>query len=435
MENFSHANSSEGEAEKRFSGFDPSIKGPGKPSKDLKMVETSSYQSSSKPSSRWHNSVKDLHRSTINHPVNDWKKYNSHRRNKKNSTAAHKDINLSKNIVNEVLFFENCKKIKFSCDQENKKISDQTDCESPLIKEIRVSNEPINHDKPHENSDFAENLKNNYFKNFIEAEDNLAKPTSDCRETGEELKGEKLLEKTVDNQPNEIKNRVDSIMIKIIEIFDLKINYKKATDPNGMPNEREKKLLEISSKIQELLEEKDRISNPKISNNDHSTKEPKKAQSLLARLTGNKEPANDKLVMAELKTSTKLSNISYKDQKDILVQLAGLRPRDFAGLTYNAGRDSISFLVSDKALSKYLSSPPHLNVMKINPWSPKDVHESINIFLTVCVKVVQYPPANKAFKKAASAYIKAIQDNDTVCIMSTAVHKDIPNVNKKDGSA
>lgn len=267
--------------------------------------------------------------------------------------------------------------------------------------------------------------------------DQLTKEATDCRKTDKApLRDKSQSKNMVINHIMTVDERVSSTMDSICKILDMGINFKSIGKNPQMTTNKEKKLLQISKLLKELLEDdtQDPIK-PKVVPKPLEAKRPKKnVQRLINLCTGQQTPKEQRVILTDLQVSNKLNNMSYKDQKDVLINVFGLKPKDFSGITRNPNKGTISFLILEESFLKYSKAPPHFEAGRIIPWVSKDLATQAAVVATICAKIEAHEPHNRVFKKAARYLLSALTQDDLPCVAGEFVLSDINYVRKPEGS-
>ncbi len=140
------------------------------------------------------------------------------------------------------------------------------------------------------------------------------------------------------------------------------------------------------------------------------------------------------MVLADLKVSGKLTSLSFKDQKDVLINIFGLKPKEFSGLIRNPNKGTVSFLVTETGLLRYLKTQPHPEAGRLFPWTQADIVKQAIVVATICAKIEAHEPQNRVFKKAASYLLSALTQDDLPYVAGDFVLSDINCVRKSEGS-
>ena len=411
MEKSFQKNSSEGGSGKRSSGFENAPEMDIQPLKEVKRLKTTVYSSSSKPSSIWYSSVSDVSKSRFN---TGGKGQYGHKPVKKDPLKAFqkaiKNAALVRSVVDEALFFEENKgKILLEKEKNSEKYScnittDELD-DKPVKLENKLSDESAD-------STQTPVSKTGLILKAQEAEKKRKDETQDCRETV------KVKERSDSpRRVSAIEERVTSFMVKLLETLKIGLNYKAIRDNPLMANEKEKKLLQIAKLLKDVLEDKEpqeEAKPPKVEK--PKANESKKVQRLINLCTGNKAPVIQRVVLADLHISNKLIQMSYKDQKDALISVFGLKPKEFAGLTRNPIKGMTSFLVDEGALRKYLRTPINTEAGRLTPWVAQDLVSQASVATTVCSKLEAHKPHNRAIRRAASTLLSSLTANDLLMV-------------------
>ncbi len=194
------------------------------------------------------------------------------------------------------------------------------------------------------------------------------------------------------------------------EIKIKKSCYKKSNDFKPlMPLNKEQKITEIAKAIYSIFESED---SNKTSKKPSPAPKPKSNQKLLDLCLGTKKKEPEEAFLAHLKVPRGLEKISFADQKNTLINVTGLKAREFTALTRNPSNGTSSFLITQGALLKYLENPPHPDAARIVPWSSVDYSKQLPLAATVFSKVEAYDPSNKVFKKVAEHTLSALRCDD-----------------------
>ena len=141
----------------------------------------------------------------------------------------------------------------------------------------------------------------------------------------------------------------------------------------------------------------------------------KPAKPEVSRLVGlctGQEKVKHNYVLADLVTPSHLA--SFKDVKNVLIHLMGLKPFEFSGVTRNLQKQ-YSFLVRSDAMARYLANMPHSEAARLVPWSMEDLQARVSIGTLISSNILSSNPSDKGLKKAASLLSMLLQNNDALC--------------------
>ena len=107
------------------------------------------------------------------------------------------------------------------------------------------------------------------------------------------------------------------------------------------------------------------------------------------------------MCIVDLQTKVGLS--SYKDMKNVIVQVFKIKPFEFSGVCRNQSNGTVSFLISTKAFELFLKNKPHPEAGTIVPWNVQQMLSNRHIAHNICAQVLSLPSRNSNFKKEAQS--------------------------------
>lgn len=227
------------------------------------------------------------------------------------------------------------------------------------------------------------------------------------KKSGKRLSKENKTPKNSKNALNGIKGNNN--------INKLKFGYKNFNDNFLMKEDKSKKLLVALESMIKILKEDLDMSEPirkepaKVPRVKPALKPSTSLNRLLSLCSGEvvKKPLVNSCTLVDLITRGPIK--AYKDAKDIVVQVFGIKPFEFGGLTRNIG-GRLSFLITNKALSEYLSRQPYPEAGKIQPWSMSDLDVSgrSRVAMGISSQVTNGNHSNKALKKGAECLLNTL---------------------------
>ena len=130
---------------------------------------------------------------------------------------------------------------------------------------------------------------------------------------------------------------------------------------------------------------------------------------LLARLTGEKKTLS-KVVFVELQTTNAIAE--YSVIKKSLVQIFGLLPGEFAGVTKTSDPKVYAFLMEESALLKYAKDKPCPEAGVIKPWNHSEVSANRSLTTLICKSITENKTRNVNLRKNAEYIFKTLRDGD-----------------------
>jgi hypothetical protein len=122
------------------------------------------------------------------------------------------------------------------------------------------------------------------------------------------------------------------------------------------------------------------------------------------------QPPVKKIVFAEMSTRRAIS--SYKEAKDVLINIFEFNFNEFSGVTLTPDKKSWAFMAEEDAVLKYCAKLPCTNAGDIRPWLDEEIQKRIPLITDICRKIASNPPKNKAIKTDAKFIMKLLNDGD-----------------------
>ena len=113
-------------------------------------------------------------------------------------------------------------------------------------------------------------------------------------------------------------------------------------------------------------------------------------------------------MLVRLETPNKLP--TYKLAKDVIINVFGVKPACFAGLTESKG--SFSFLLEYKAMKAYLTNKPHPEAGRIVPWTNEHLLNNRSEAIVIASKVAASKATNRSLLKDAKALLEVLSLNE-----------------------
>lgn len=198
--------------------------------------------------------------------------------------------------------------------------------------------------------------------------------------------------------------------IKIHNILNKKNHFKeKISNDRRMSaeEERQKKFFQMMESFFTGAKEQKEPKEAPAKKNPVPDRE-KAKNKILERCLGIKNPGK-KYVVAMVNTTANIT--SYKEIKDVLILLFGIKPNEFCGLTRSNFAPKFNMLIEAEALMRYMRASPHPEAGNISPWDEKDLKVLMSELAIVCASVTTNSK-NAMSKRLANRILELSRSSD-----------------------
>lgn len=312
---------------------------------------------------------------------------------------------LVSSVVDEVLFFKPTPAANTALNKNFKQISNSDivvlDCRETVKQGVEVlTPTPLSHPQDQKQVSATMNPWETVVESFaLVAVEAITLVIESRKKSGKRLSKEIKSPKNPNNTLSGIKGNKG--------INKLKFGYNNFIDNAPMTAEKRSKLIMALENVIKIIKDEEE-SKPlpkepvKVSKSKSASAQTKDINRLLSLCTGKvSQPPGSNSCLVNLKTRAPLN--SFRDVKDVVTKVFGIKPFEFAGVVKNPLKRTFSFLMSSGALKKYNSCKLHQEAGEITPWSMDDLnhdHQKL-VALSICAGILGLPPKNKALKRDA----------------------------------
>jgi hypothetical protein len=126
---------------------------------------------------------------------------------------------------------------------------------------------------------------------------------------------------------------------------------------------------------------------------------------ILERCLGTKSQGK-KFIIAMVGSKSEIT--SYKEIKDVLILLFGIKPNEFCGLTKSNFAPSFNLLIEEDAYLRYRAVSPYPEIGMIRPWDDEDLKVLVPELAIVCASTTS-TSKNTGQKKLAKNILEHIR--------------------------
>lgn len=132
---------------------------------------------------------------------------------------------------------------------------------------------------------------------------------------------------------------------------------------------------------------------------------------ILERCLGTKNQGK-KYVVAMVRTAAAIT--SYKEIKDVLILLFGIKPNEFCGMTKSNFAPIFNLIIEEDAYLRYRSANPYPEIGELRPWDDKDLKALIPELAILCASISSNAKSasHKKLAKTILEHIRSIDHSD-----------------------